>query len=188
MAQVKPARFGKSTLAVPAYVVSSHLCCFVSLLPACPFMLLPATTNRVQYVLQARKRPEAQLPSRLPDSPRGGGDRGGRGGDRGSGPLTAAQRDRERERAAAADRGDRGGGSIRDRDRERERDRDRDRDRSGRGGPSRGGRSRSPPRRGGPGGGGMMDRDRGYPGPPGAYRGGGGGRLPSPPRRGSGSG
>lgn len=120
----------------------------------------------MQYQVQAKKRPEVQLPLRpaaVPDSPRGGGR-----------PLTAAERERARERERDSGRGDRDRDWQRDRERERERAAAADRDR-GRGR----GRSRSPPRRLLPGG---MDRDRGYPGPPGAYRS-GSGRLPSPPRR-----
>lgn len=159
--------------------------------PACPLLCCAVTASlalstaasccvscRVQYKVEARKRPEVQLPSRpapFPESPRGSGR-----------PLTAAERERERERARDRDGSgrdrDRDRGALdRDRDRERERERDRaaaDRDRDrGRGRP----RSRSPPRRLPPGG---MDRDRGY-GPPGAYRS-GSGRLASPPRRGGG--
>jgi hypothetical protein len=133
---------------------------------------------RVQYQVQAKKRPEVQLPSRpaaVPDSPRG------------NRPLTAAERERERERTAARDRN-----SGRDRDRAAaEAARDRGRPRGGHSRSPPRGRSRSPPRR--PSGGvdrdrGGMDRDRGYPGPPGGPYRGGSGRLPSPPRRGSGSG
>jgi hypothetical protein len=125
---------------------------------------------RVQYKLQAKKRPEVQLPTRPtavapPESPRA------------NRPLTAAERDREREKAAARER-ERGGGRSRSPKREGDRaaaDRERGRGR---------GRSRSPPRR--PSGG--VDRDRGYGGPPGPPFRSGSGRLPSPPRRGSGSG
>jgi RNA-binding protein with serine-rich domain 1 len=127
----------------------------------------PRCYHSVAFVLQAKKRPEVQLPARG-----GAGAPASVGSPRGRQPLTAAERDRERGRG--------GGAAERDRDWGRDRDRDAARRSGGGGGGGYGDRrrSRSPPRRSGD-----LDRERGpYRGP--GSGGPGGGRYASPPRRG----
>jgi hypothetical protein len=134
---------------------------------------LVAAAARVAFVLTAKKRPEAQLPARLPAPPESPRNRGP------AAAASLADRDRERERER-----ERGGAAAAARD---IRDRDRERD--------RGNRGRSPPGRGDAGGyergggyggvrgGADVRRAGGRDGSPG-YRGGAGGRYPSPPRGG----
>eukprot|EP00775_Hariotina_reticulata_P001500 gene1500-1838_t len=143
---------------------------------------------QISFVLTAKKRPEAQLPGRLPGPPLESPRERARSGS--GAALTAAERERERQKERdlrerePRDR-DRELHHVRDREvRERgrdrdaprrgldERDRERPRDRGmagGAGGPRRG-REGSPGWRGAAGGAGGG--------------GGGGGRYPSPPRRG----